>query len=101
MTIGPDARLRLANEPNDDNYHIVAKLAFDLAEQGWWEFHGQRFSIETESELILALKDECARLRIDRGNHREVDSDVIYRAAASEWFKRTHPEISGRQRATA
>ena len=93
----PETHLRLAKEPSGDgNYQVISKLAFALANNGSWQFEGGSFSIASESDLVLALKDECARLGIDRGNHPDVHLDVIHRAAASEWFKRTNPDISGR-----
>jgi len=83
-----DAALRPAE---DGNFAVIEKMAFDLAEQGWWEVNGQRFTIASETELVMALKDECGRLGIDYGRHPDVDFDVVHRAAASEWFKRTRP----------
>jgi hypothetical protein len=83
---------RLSRAPNDDgNYRVIAKLAFDLLERGWWQAAGQRFVINSEMTLVDALKDECGRLRIERA-----DADVVYRAASSEWFKYRNPAIAGR-----
>lgn len=74
--------LALAKEPNErGNYRPVAKLAGDLARQGWWMVEGEKFLIQSEANLVDALKDECGRLRMTR------DADMVHRAAASEWFK--------------
>lgn len=88
----------LATEPNErGNYAVVARLAFDLCQRGSWETHGQRYVIDSSVNLVDALKDECGRLGIDRGLHPDVARDVVHRAAESEWFKHTHPELVSRE----
>jgi hypothetical protein len=98
FSIRPETRLRLAKEPNADNYRVIAALAAELLQRGSWDHNSIRYEIGSEQDLRDALKDECARMQIDRGRHPDVAHDVIHRAAASEWFKHTHPDIAGARR---
>lgn len=90
-----------SRDPNaNGNYRVIARLAFEVAERGWWIeplSGGERLTIANESDLVSALKCECAMHLVDYGRHPDVDLDVVHRAAASEWFKRTHPDIAGRR----
>lgn len=89
-------RISPAEEPSKDgNFSVIEKLAFDLLKAGSWEWNGEVFMITNESELAMAVRDECARLRIDYGRHPGVALGVVQRACASEWKKR------GREKATA
>ena len=72
----------LGKQPSGDNYQVIARLAGYLLEAGQWTHHDETYPISSESNLMDALKDECARLGIVRVG------DVVHRAAASAWTKR-------------
>jgi hypothetical protein len=73
------------------NFHVIAAVVRDLLQERSGEY-----SSEVDPNLIEDAKQRCAELRIDYGDHPDVDLGVIYAAVASEWFKFKHPELVGK-----
>lgn len=93
LSAAASPRSALTEAPNaNGNYRVIEKLAADLSRAGYWELQeGVRFEITCESELVHAVKDLCAQKRIDYGRHPDVAQDVVHRACASVWCRRTMP----------
>lgn len=82
-------RHALAEAPNQNgNYKVIEALACTLRKAGFWEVgEGIRFDIQSEAELVCAVKDVCAQQRIVYSSHPDVEVDTVHRACASAWGK--------------
>lgn len=80
-------RTALAMAPNaNGNYRVIEALACELRKAGFWEVgEGVRFEIQSEAELVHAVKDVCAQKRITYSSDPDVAVDTVHRACASAW----------------
>ncbi len=84
----PPARTALATAPNaNGNYRVIERLAFQMVAQGSYQPQDVRIPIQSEADLVDAVKHACAQNWIDYGLHPDVDANVVHRACASEWAK--------------
>ena len=85
-----------AREPNDTNYRIIQKVAWDLLSDADVAAKFYEFPIETLEDLVEATKRCCAKRHIDYGRNEKVPFNIVHRATASVWFKFRHPELVDR-----
>lgn len=67
----------------DGNYSVIKRIALDLLEEGVGSGSAGEFAIETEADLVEAVKCRCAALQIEYGDREGVPLHIVHRACAA------------------